>query len=368
MINPDGVFKGHFRTDSKGQNLNRYYQNPQLELQPSVYAIYHLLLYHHHQGHVSSSHNLSECASHDHLQINKNSGIAFYVDLHGHVAKRGCFMYGNYFKNELEQAENMLFPKLVSLNSVYFDFQPCVFSEKNMYAADKRDGLSKEGSGRVALHKATGIIHSYTLECNYNSGRSCNGLSAATCDDGRATPPRAGTAIPCKYTIACYEEVGRGLAVAALDMIGANPWSRLPTSKHCSVHGTRQWILLHISRMRAKELNKKRVNKTTTITTSWKISMATATGNPITTNAAPPVRRASLPHTAAVQSRPQHLPNITQAHKTRVHLHLPSTLPTLAHNKQVISRVRKPAAPACLKEHSSSTEAKATKKVITNCI
>lgn len=159
MINPDGVFKGHFRTDSKGQNLNRYYQNPQLELQPSVYAIYHLLLYHHHQGHVSSSHNLSECSSHDHLQINKNSGIAFYVDLHGHVAKRGCFMYGNYFKNELEQAENMLFPKLVSLNSVYFDFQPCVFSEKNMYAADKRDGLSKEGSGRVALHKATGIIH-----------------------------------------------------------------------------------------------------------------------------------------------------------------------------------------------------------------
>ena len=159
MINPDGVFKGHFRTDSKGQNLNRYYQNPQLELQPSVYAIHHLLLHHHHQGDIKSSHDLTKCSSHDHLQISKDSGISFYVDLHGHVAKRGCFMYGNYFKNELEQAENMLFPKLVSLNSVYFDFQPCVFSEKNMYAADKRDGLSKEGSGRVALHKATGIIH-----------------------------------------------------------------------------------------------------------------------------------------------------------------------------------------------------------------
>jgi len=171
MINPDGVYKGHFRTDSKGQNLNRYYHNPQLELQPSVFAIYHLLLYHHHQGGVSSSHDLNNCSSHDHLQITKDSGVAFYVDLHGHVAKRGCFMYGNYFKNELEQAENMLFPKLVSLNSVYFDFQPCVFSEKNMYAADKRDGLSKEGSGRVALHKATGIIHRlvYTfhgIECD----------------------------------------------------------------------------------------------------------------------------------------------------------------------------------------------------------
>lgn len=168
MINPDGVFRGHFRTDSKGQNLNRYYQNPQLELQPSVYAIYHLLLHHHRQGDMKSSHDLTECSSHDHLQISKDSGVSFYVDLHGHVAKRGCFMYGNYFKNELEQAENMLFPKLVSLNSVYFDFQPCVFSEKNMYAADKRDGLSKEGSGRVALHKATGIIHRsvYPIVCD----------------------------------------------------------------------------------------------------------------------------------------------------------------------------------------------------------
>ena len=57
----------------------------------------------------------------------------------------------------------------------------------------------------VSLHGTFG--HSYTLECNYNSGRSCDGLSAATCDDGRASPPRPGTAIPCKYTTACYEEV-----------------------------------------------------------------------------------------------------------------------------------------------------------------
>jgi hypothetical protein len=93
------------------------------------------------------------------LLTTKNSGIAFYVDLHAHATKRGVFMYGNYFGNDLEQAENMLFPKVISLNSPHLDFEHCVFSEKNMYTADKRDGLSKEGSGRVAMHKATGIIH-----------------------------------------------------------------------------------------------------------------------------------------------------------------------------------------------------------------
>ena len=95
----------------------------------------------------------------DAILTTKQSGIAFYVDLHAHATKRGVFMYGNYFGNVLEQAENMLFPKVVSLNSPHLDFEHCVFSEKNMYTADKRDGLSKEGSGRVAMFKATGLIH-----------------------------------------------------------------------------------------------------------------------------------------------------------------------------------------------------------------
>lgn len=58
-----------------------------------------------------------------------------------------------------KQVENMLYPKLISLNSAHFDFQGCNFSEKNMYARDRRDGQSKEGSGRVAIYKASGIIH-----------------------------------------------------------------------------------------------------------------------------------------------------------------------------------------------------------------
>lgn len=90
------------------------------------------------------------------------SGIAYYIDLHGHASKRGCFIYGNYFEEEELQTENMLFPKLISLNSAHFDFMGCNFTEKNMYTKDKRDGMSKEGSGRVAMFKALGIIHRYS--------------------------------------------------------------------------------------------------------------------------------------------------------------------------------------------------------------
>ncbi len=61
----------------------------------------------------------------------------------------------------------MLFAKLVSLNSLNFDFAECNFSEKLMNVKDKGCGLSREGSGRVGIYKATGLLHSYTLECNF---------------------------------------------------------------------------------------------------------------------------------------------------------------------------------------------------------
>ena len=92
------------------------------------------------------------------VKSGRQSGVELYVDLHAHATKRGVFMYGNYFSDVTMAAENMLFPKLLSLNSPHLDFEHCVFSEKNMYTTDRRDGMSKEGSGRVAVHKATGII------------------------------------------------------------------------------------------------------------------------------------------------------------------------------------------------------------------
>lgn len=47
ILNPDGVFKGHYRTDPRGVNLNRVYLNPSSKLHPSIYAARKLLIYYH---------------------------------------------------------------------------------------------------------------------------------------------------------------------------------------------------------------------------------------------------------------------------------------------------------------------------------
>ncbi|KAG2468604.1 CBPC5 protein, partial [Polypterus senegalus] len=185
------------------------------------------------------------------------SGIAYYVDLHGHASKRGCFMYGNSLPEENEQVENLLYPKLISMNSAHFDFLGCNFSEKNMYAKDKRDGQSKEGSGRVAIHKAIGLIHSYTLECNYNTGRSVNTIPPACHDNGRSSPPPP-PAFPPKYTIEVFEQVGKALAVAALDMAECNPWPRIIMSEHSCLTNLRAWMLKHVRNSKSVTNNSKK--------------------------------------------------------------------------------------------------------------
>uniref|UniRef100_H9GDT2 tubulin-glutamate carboxypeptidase n=1 Tax=Anolis carolinensis TaxID=28377 RepID=H9GDT2_ANOCA len=327
MLNPDGVVRGHYRTDARGVNLNRQYLDPDADQHPAVYGAKAVMLYHHVHNrvqpgapdwrtcatalgprasnqHTSCSEAPSEETPLSQLEKANNrcncprrartpspeasevsegpdqdswilsdegppedseseaeslpapeaippqqSGLAYYVDLHGHASKRGCFMYGNNILDENQQVENMLFPKLISLNSAHFDFGGCNFSEKNMYAKDKRDGQSKEGSGRVAIYKALGIIHSYTLECNYNTGRSVNTIPAACHDNGRATPPPLPT-FPSKYTVELFEQVGRALAIAALDMAECNPWPRIVLSEHSCLSNLRAWMLKHVRSMR----------------------------------------------------------------------------------------------------------------------
>jgi cytosolic carboxypeptidase protein 5 len=172
------------------------------------------------------------------------TGIAFYVDLHGHAAKRGCFIYGNCIDNELYQVENVLFTKLIAFNSQHFDFEGCNFTLKNMYMRDKRDTTSKEGAGRVAIYKQLGIIHSYTLECCYASGRVMNTISpAVNCSrNGGTVSPPLHSDLPPKFIPEHYQDVGKAVAIAALDIIEENPLTRVPNTSFGNLEAVRNWI------------------------------------------------------------------------------------------------------------------------------
>ncbi|KAK2575459.1 hypothetical protein KPH14_011191 [Odynerus spinipes] len=171
-----------------------------------------------------------------------NSGLYLYIDLHGHASKKGVFMYGNHFNDPEDTIMCMLLPKLMSINNPNFHFTSCNFTEKNMYLIDKRDGMSREGSGRVAVYKMTGLVRSYTLECNYNSGRLVNIVPARIREGVNKTASHL--FVPPKYTPAVFEAVGAALGPSILDLTNNNPNSRLPNSQYRSLKGVRSYLKL----------------------------------------------------------------------------------------------------------------------------
>ena len=156
---------------------------------------------------------------------------------------------GNSLENELYQVENVLFAKLISISSQHFDFDGCNFSVRNMYMKDKREGLSKEGSGRVAMYKTLGLIHSYTLECCYASGRVMNTIVPAinsSAARSAAISPPLHSDLPPKFMPEHYADVGKAVAIAALDIIEMNPHTRIPNTSFGSLEAIRNWLKFYI--------------------------------------------------------------------------------------------------------------------------
>ena len=241
MLNPDGAFRGHFRQDTLGQNLNRFYDDPDPTKQPVIHAVVAMAMHY----------------------ANRR-GLGFYVDLHGHMNKRGVFAFGNALEGE-DAASGRAYARLCSLNTPHFDVHACNFTEKNMRTEDK-NGQTKEGSGRVALHAKTGLPHLYTVEANYVSSRLLARVPPASGDDGRASPPSR-SLHPVKYTPEVLNDVGRALMIAALDLQGegANPWSRLPGSEYGSLEGLLGW-----ARSAARGDAGKRGDVTVAVSKKWR--------------------------------------------------------------------------------------------------
>ena len=226
LLNPDGVFRGHFRMDQFGNNLNRYYTAPDPTNQPTIFAAKALLDYY-----------------------SDKKLLSAYVDCHAHASKRGCFIYGNVMDSLDDQVQNQLYCQLISMNTPHFDYEGCLFSKEHMTRIDPGDakkGLTAEGSGRVATYLHYGIIHSYTIESNYNCSRTGNDVPACEVDPLGSFGDKDGfqyTPNPEKYTTVSYNSVGRAVLIAMLDIRNVNPASRIPRSRHRSLENMRQKML-----------------------------------------------------------------------------------------------------------------------------
>ena len=227
------MYRGHFRLDQLGQNLNRYYSQPDIVEQTPIYAA-------------------KKCI--DYYSAQKK--LSLYLDLHAHASKRGCFIYGNVMDSIDDQVQNMLYCRLIALNTPNFDYEGCLFSREHMQRIDPGDrgaNLTAEGSGRVATYLQQNIVHSYTLECNYNCSKSGNEVppvdSPGLDTGGHPSNQQAAssfTTYPDKFTPSIWASVGRACVVAMMDIRGINPASRIPKSKHKTLSRYRSAVLQEV--------------------------------------------------------------------------------------------------------------------------
>mmetsp|Transcript_47300 Transcript_47300/g.86861 ORF Transcript_47300/g.86861 Transcript_47300/m.86861 type:complete len:756 (-) Transcript_47300:91-2358(-) len=131
MLNPDGVIVGNYRCSLSGQDLNRQWDDPSKRLHPTVYYAKNMLRH-----------------------LIEDRDVILYIDLHGHSLKRNVFMYGN---SEACSLREKVFPRLLSKNSDYFQFDDCCWKVQK----------GKESTARVVVYRELQIINSFTLEASF---------------------------------------------------------------------------------------------------------------------------------------------------------------------------------------------------------
>ena len=115
-----------------------------------------------------------------------------------------------------------------------------------MSVKDKNNSeQSREGAGRVAIHKDCGKLkYCYTLECNYAGGRILNRLNEAYDAINNKIIPNTdpltnynsifystkNIASEAYFNSHIYWDVGRTCMISLLDMINKNPISRVMNS------------------------------------------------------------------------------------------------------------------------------------------
>ncbi len=132
MLNPDGVINGNYRCSLAGCDLNRRWLKPDKSLHPTVYHAKNMI-----------------------KSLDRERGVAFYCDLHGHSLRKNVFVYGC---NDEEAPERIrLFPMILGKTCPFFSFTSSRFGVQKC----------KESTARVTLYKELGIPDVFTLEASF---------------------------------------------------------------------------------------------------------------------------------------------------------------------------------------------------------
>jgi hypothetical protein len=236
MINPDGVARGHFRTDCHLHDLNRYYDEPTPQLHSPVFAVKELINY-----------------------LYQDKRLCFFCDYHSHGLPRNCYFYGNFLKYQL-QVETKTFAKLMEITCPEFTSSDCDFSFKSMgYRVGKknRNAKTKVACSRVVAFRSTLLIHSFTLEIGYHGmvnkrpgvelDESCDSYD----DPDQAMDAVDNSVVPSNnsyFTKECYFRIGRNLLETLLDLYGKHPVSPVANSEFKSIDIIRSEIAANIKK------------------------------------------------------------------------------------------------------------------------
>lgn len=243
MLNPDGVARGHYRQDQLNKNLNRYYSYPTREKQPTLFAIRQL--------------------------IKRFKTILYYIDLHAHNSKRGTFLIGNQLYGSFH-VQNLIFAKMLSMNTVHVDFNKCQFNSKVLASypvpvGKKAAKMNKGGTARVAIHNLIGVTKCFTLEMSYNCSKAVTAEEVQL--EKIKNPELIWETIPATnespehtviwYTPPVFHRLAKDLLITILDCEKLNPASKLSAS-HDEI---KVWCYDHMMKLEKRRSKRKSKGK-----------------------------------------------------------------------------------------------------------